>query len=86
MEVPREAKVLITNPTDAAEEETSLPTMQSSQEETISRTPVEDDDELSQENSTVDVALTERGNFVTQENGKSEVLSRQESQTQTFTD
>uniref|UniRef100_A0A3Q4BIU0 TNFR-Cys domain-containing protein n=1 Tax=Mola mola TaxID=94237 RepID=A0A3Q4BIU0_MOLML len=85
-EMPREAIVLITNPTDAAEEETSLPIGQSSQEESVFRTPVEDEDQLSQEMSTVDVVLTDRGNFVTQEKGKSEVLSRQESQTQTFTD
>uniref|UniRef100_A0A3Q4BIS4 TNFR-Cys domain-containing protein n=1 Tax=Mola mola TaxID=94237 RepID=A0A3Q4BIS4_MOLML len=77
------AIVLITNPTDAAEEETSLPIGQSSQEESVFRTPVEDEDQLSQEMSTVDVVLTDRGNFVTQEKGKSEVLSRQESQTQT---
>lgn len=58
---------------------------QSSQEEGSSRAPEENEDEPSQELSTTDVLLTDKGNFVTQENGKTEILSRQESQTQTFT-
>jgi len=48
------------------------------------RTPVENEDELSvPEMSTEDHGITENGNFVAQELGKVEVLSRQESQTQT---
>lgn len=45
-------------------------------------TPEENMDEDSQETC----KLTENGNFVTQERGKSDILSRQESQTCTFTD
>ncbi|KAM4562759.1 tumor necrosis factor receptor superfamily member 5 [Odontesthes bonariensis] len=46
------------------------------------RTPVENEDELSvPEMSTEDHGITENGNFVAQELGKAEVLSRQESQT-----
>lgn len=81
---PKEAKVLIANPTDHAD--FTSPELVSSQEEVSSRAPEENEDEPSQEMSTADVLLTERGNYVTQENGKSEILSRQESQTQTFTD
>ncbi|XP_038577817.1 tumor necrosis factor receptor superfamily member 5 isoform X1 [Micropterus salmoides] len=77
--------VLITTPTDQTDEESTLPEVQTSQEEGFGRTPEENEDELSQEMST-DVVFTENGNFVTQENGKTEILSRQESQTQTFTD
>lgn len=59
--------------------------LQSSQEEAGVRTPEENEDELSQE-VLPDLVLSENGNYVTQENGKSSILSRQESQTQTFTD
>ena len=80
----REVKVLLPKPTDV-EEESMSPEMLSTQEETSFRTPEENEDEPSQEISG-DRVYTENGNFVTQENGKSEILSRQESQTQTFTD
>ncbi|XP_051280149.1 tumor necrosis factor receptor superfamily member 5 [Dicentrarchus labrax] len=77
---------LITQPTDN-EEESMSPEMLSSQEESSLRTPVENEDEPSQEmSSDMGQRLTENGNFVTQENGKTYVLSRQESQTQTLTD
>ncbi len=75
-----EANTLI--PTQAEPDpvdESTMPEMVSSQEEGSLRTPVEDEDELSQENS-INVALTVNGNLVTQENGKAEKLSRQESQ------
>lgn len=56
-----------------------LPEPESTQEETSTpeygMTPEENLDEESQAN------FTENGNFVTQEKGKSEILSRQESQT-----
>ncbi|XP_034392430.1 tumor necrosis factor receptor superfamily member 5 isoform X1 [Cyclopterus lumpus] len=84
-EPQRETNVLITNPTDAIEEESLVPDLQCSHEEAGVRTPEENEDELSQVLSE-DFVLTENGNFVTQEDGKSIVLSRQESQTQTFTD
>ncbi|KAM6930076.1 tumor necrosis factor receptor superfamily member 5 isoform 1-T1 [Lycodopsis pacificus] len=84
-EPQRETKVLITNPTDPTEEESMMHELQSSQEEAGVRTPEENEDELSQE-VLPDLALSENGNYVTQENGKSSILSRQESQTQTFTD
>ncbi|KAM8753591.1 tumor necrosis factor receptor superfamily member 5 isoform 1-T1 [Acanthopagrus schlegelii] len=61
------------------EEESTSPDMHSTQEEGFTRTP-EEDDELSVPMSPT--ALTDRGNLVTQENGKTEQLSRQESQTQ----
>ncbi|XP_070766548.1 tumor necrosis factor receptor superfamily member 5 [Enoplosus armatus] len=83
-EPQRETNVLIT-PLNPTEEESTMPEVQTSQEEGFGRTPEENEDEPSQEMST-DVVFTERGNFVTQENGKTEILSRQESQTQTFTD
>ncbi|TNN71158.1 hypothetical protein EYF80_018678 [Liparis tanakae] len=79
----RETRVLITNPTDAIEDESLVPDRQSSQEEADARTPEENEDELSQELSD-DYVLTDNGNVVTQEDGKSAVLSRQESQTQTL--
>ncbi|XP_035512976.1 tumor necrosis factor receptor superfamily member 5 [Morone saxatilis] len=76
----------ITQPTDN-EEEFMSPEMQSSQEESSLRTPVENEDEPSQEmSSDMGQRLTENGNFVTQENGKTYILSRQESQTHTVTD
>nr|ACQ58926.1 Tumor necrosis factor receptor superfamily member 5 precursor [Anoplopoma fimbria] len=81
----REANVLINPPTNPIEEESIMPELQSSQEEAGARTPEENEDEHSQE-VLVDLALTENGNYVTQENGKSTVLSRQESQTQTLTE
>ncbi|XP_037627859.1 tumor necrosis factor receptor superfamily member 5 isoform X2 [Sebastes umbrosus] len=76
----RETRVVITNPT--TEEESLMPELQSSQEEAGVMTPEENEDEHSQDLA----VLTENGNYVTQENGKSTILSRQESQTQTFTD
>ncbi|NP_001254588.1 tumor necrosis factor receptor superfamily member 5 precursor [Gasterosteus aculeatus] len=79
----RETRVLITNPTEPAEEESLTPELLSTQEEAGARTPEENEDELSLE--TPDLVLSENGNFVTQEKGKSSILSRQESQTQTFT-
>lgn len=82
----REARVLITTPTDPPEEESTLPEAQSSMEEGFPRTPEENEDEPSQEISATGVILTDKGNFVKQEMGKTEILSRQESQTQTFTD
>ncbi|XP_076596126.1 tumor necrosis factor receptor superfamily member 5 isoform X1 [Chaetodon auriga] len=80
----RESRGLITTPTEPVDEESTLPEVQSSQDEGFPRTPEENEDEPSQEMSP-DVLLTENGKIVTQENGKAEVLSRQESQTQTFT-
>ncbi|XP_068589745.1 tumor necrosis factor receptor superfamily member 5 [Cebidichthys violaceus] len=79
----RETKVLITNPTDPTEEESTMHELQSSQEEGGARSPEENEDLLSEVSP--DLVLSENGNFVTQENGKSSVLSRQESQPQTFT-
>ncbi|XP_072222938.1 tumor necrosis factor receptor superfamily member 5 isoform X2 [Leuresthes tenuis] len=64
----------------------SLTTEDEMQREAIQelRTPVENEDELSvPEMSTEDHGITENGNCVAQELGKVEVLSRQESQTQT---
>lgn len=54
--------------------------------EPFSRTPEENVHDPSQEmqDSLSDVGLTENGQCVVQENGKAELLSRQESQTQTF--
>ncbi|KAG7221648.1 hypothetical protein INR49_000015 [Caranx melampygus] len=52
-----------------------------SQEEGSTRTPVEDLDEHSEEMS-LDPCRTENGNYVGQEMGKAETLSRQESQTE----
>ncbi|KAL6119458.1 cd40 [Pungitius sinensis] len=78
----KETKVLITNPTDPAEEESLMSELLSKEEAGV-RTPEENEDELSL--ASPDLVLSEKGNFVTQENGKSTILSRQESQTQTFT-
>ncbi|XP_037335549.2 tumor necrosis factor receptor superfamily member 5 isoform X2 [Pungitius pungitius] len=78
----KETKVLITNPTDQAEEESLMSELLSKEEAGV-RTPEENEDELSL--ASPDLVLSEKGNFVTQENGKSTILSRQESQTQTFT-
>ncbi|XP_070823608.1 tumor necrosis factor receptor superfamily member 5 [Chaetodon trifascialis] len=80
----KESRGLITTPTEPVDEESTLPEVQSSQDEGFPRTPEENEDEPSQE-MLPDVLLTENGKIVTQENGKAEVLSRQESQTQTFT-
>ncbi|XP_041802588.1 tumor necrosis factor receptor superfamily member 5 isoform X2 [Chelmon rostratus] len=82
----KEATGLITTPTEPVDEEycTSGSMPESSQDEGFQRTPEENEDEPSQEMSH-DVLLTENGKIVTQENGKAEVLSRQESQTQTIT-
>ncbi|XP_039656092.1 tumor necrosis factor receptor superfamily member 5 isoform X2 [Perca fluviatilis] len=82
----RETKVLITNPTDATEEESmKLPELQSSQEEGGAGPPEENEDQPSQEIS-AGLILTENGKVVTEEYGKSSVLSRQESQPHTFPD
>ncbi|XP_068453877.1 tumor necrosis factor receptor superfamily member 5 isoform X2 [Clinocottus analis] len=83
-EPPKETKVLITNPTDPLEKESVAPDL-SYQDEAGLRTPEENDDQLSKGMSD-DLCFTENGNFVTEEHGKSLVLSRQESQTQTCTD
>ncbi|XP_078111921.1 tumor necrosis factor receptor superfamily member 5 isoform X2 [Sander vitreus] len=81
----RETKVLITNPTDATEEESmKLPELQSSQESGAGP-PEENEDQPSQEMS-AGLVLTENGKLVTEEYGKSSVLSRQESQPHTFPD
>lgn len=69
-----------TEPTVHVEEEFTLPSQEESRV-----TPEENDDESGLEISS-DIALTDNGNFVTQEDGKKEVLSRQESQTQAFSD
>ncbi|XP_040009827.1 tumor necrosis factor receptor superfamily member 5 [Xiphias gladius] len=76
---------LIAPPVDDAEKELMFPEQQSSQEEGGTRTPEENEDELSEEIS-AGVILTDNGNYVTQEKGKTEILSRQESETQTFAD
>ncbi|XP_026188299.1 tumor necrosis factor receptor superfamily member 5 isoform X2 [Mastacembelus armatus] len=73
--------------TQTPEKAPILPQGLSSQEDGGTRTPEENDDSLSQEpQSEPNVILSDKGNFVTQENGKSDILSRQESQTQTFID
>nr|AGM16418.1 CD40 [Lutjanus sanguineus] len=79
---PLRGDTLITTPTDAqnVDEESSCPhEMQSSQEDGFIRTPEEIEDPT-------DVGSTDRGNFVTQETGKTAVLSRQESQPHTYGD
>ncbi|XP_031146477.2 tumor necrosis factor receptor superfamily member 5 isoform X1 [Sander lucioperca] len=82
----RETRVLITYPTDATEEESmKLPELQSSQEEGGAGPPEENEDQPSQEIS-AGLLLTENGKLVTEEYGKSSVLSRQESQPHTFPD
>lgn len=55
-------------------------------DDSLPRTPEENEHEPSQEilESMSDVGLTEKGQCVVQENGKTELLPRQESQTQTF--
>ncbi|XP_030280003.1 tumor necrosis factor receptor superfamily member 5 isoform X1 [Sparus aurata] len=76
----QEEHIFIPEQPDPLDEEESMsPDMHSTQEEGFTRTP-EEDDELSVPMSPT--ALTDRGNLVTQENGKTEQLSRQESQTQ----
>lgn len=62
---------------DHHEEELSAPEMESKQEDSSLRTPEENEDQLAH-------GTSDNGNVVTQENGKAEVLSRQESQTATF--
>ncbi|XP_022618887.1 tumor necrosis factor receptor superfamily member 5-like [Seriola dumerili] len=93
-EVPRETRIPVT-PDDDTDKEPMFPVRQLSQEESSTRTPEENLDELSAEGS-MDPNRTENGNYVGQEMGKTETLSRQESQTeplhrqlsqtQTFTD
>nr|XP_046253486.1 tumor necrosis factor receptor superfamily member 5 [Scatophagus argus] len=63
-----------------AEEESMFPEVRSPSECCV-RTPVENEDE-----STIDERLTDNGNFVMEENGKTEVVSQEESQAQTFLD
>ena len=70
-------------PADDTENDFSFPEQRSSQEEVGTRAPEENEDEPSEEMS-AGVILTENGNYVTQEKGKTEILSRQESETQTF--
>lgn len=70
---------LIATPSDYFDEESML---HSSKEEDFLRTPEENEDQPSQEIS-ADLR-TDKGNFVAQENGKAEILSRQESQTHAF--
>ncbi|XP_028438663.1 tumor necrosis factor receptor superfamily member 5 isoform X2 [Perca flavescens] len=82
----RETKVVITTPTDATDEESmKLSELQSSQEEGGAGPPEENEDQPSQEIS-AGLILTENGKVVTEEYGKSSVLSRQESQPHTFPD
>ncbi|XP_073327118.1 tumor necrosis factor receptor superfamily member 5 isoform X1 [Pagrus major] len=75
----KEEKMFIPEQPDPLDEESMSPEMQSTQEEGFTRTPEEDDEQSVPMSPT---ALTDRGNLVTQENGKAEQLSRQESQTQ----
>ncbi|KAG8002429.1 hypothetical protein GBF38_014832 [Nibea albiflora] len=72
---------LVTTPT--GEEESTMPEPLS-QEEGFGRTPEENEDELTSQETSTDVLLTDKGNYVTQENGKTEILSRQESQTPAY--
>ncbi|TMS15814.1 Tumor necrosis factor receptor superfamily member 5 [Larimichthys crocea] len=73
---------LVTTPT--SDEESTMPEPLSSQEEGFGRTPEENEDELASQEMSTDVLLTDKGRILTQENGKTEILSRQESQTQTY--
>ncbi|KAM8863782.1 tumor necrosis factor receptor superfamily member 5 isoform 2-T2 [Spinachia spinachia] len=75
----RETRVLITNPTDP--DESLAPELLSTREEAGVRTPEENEVQLSI--GSPDVVLSDNGNFVTQENGKSAIFSRQESQSVT---
>lgn len=76
----QEEHIFIPEQPDPLDEEESMsPDMHSTQEEGFTRTPEEDDEQSVPMSPT---ALTDRGNLVTQENGKTEQLSRQESQTQ----
>ncbi|GAA6216685.1 tumor necrosis factor receptor superfamily member 5-like isoform X2 [Lates japonicus] len=83
-ELPREANALMVTQ-EETEKELTIPEQPSTQEEGASRTPEENEDELSTELS-AGVIITDNGNYVVQENGKADILSRQESQTQTYTD
>lgn len=74
-----EHRILVDTPTDPAEKEPTMPEQESTPDDEFQNTPVENEDEPLQENST-SVALTENGNFVKQESGKGPVISRQESQ------
>uniref|UniRef100_UPI0037E8E151 tumor necrosis factor receptor superfamily member 5 n=1 Tax=Semicossyphus pulcher TaxID=241346 RepID=UPI0037E8E151 len=75
----REVNV-IRNPTDVAE---VVPILKPMQEEHMSSTPEENEDDQSQDRS-LDVGFTANGQCVQQEMGKTEQLSRQESQTDTL--
>ncbi|XP_018545316.1 tumor necrosis factor receptor superfamily member 5 isoform X1 [Lates calcarifer] len=83
-ELPGEANTLMVTQ-EETEKELTIPEQPSTQEEGASRTPEENEDELSTELS-AGVIITDNGNYVVQENGKADILSRQESQTQTYTD
>ncbi|XP_042348547.1 tumor necrosis factor receptor superfamily member 5 isoform X2 [Plectropomus leopardus] len=78
-----ETRVPIMHPTGPIEEESMFSEMRSSQEEGCSG-PEENEHQPNQEASAA--GRTEGGNFLAQENGKSVVISRQESQTQSFID
>ncbi|XP_077371493.1 tumor necrosis factor receptor superfamily member 5 [Festucalex cinctus] len=77
---------LIASPTsDGDHEEATLPGVQTSLAESNgSGKPEENEDGLS-EAALENLHLSDKGNYVTQENGKAEVLSRQESQSMTVT-
>ncbi|XP_071333416.1 tumor necrosis factor receptor superfamily member 5 isoform X2 [Trachinotus anak] len=75
-EVPR----VPMTPEDDTVKEPMFPEQQFSQEEGGTRTPEENDDELCRDMS-IDPNRTENGNYVGQESGKTEKVSRQESQT-----
>ncbi|XP_061553935.1 tumor necrosis factor receptor superfamily member 5 [Phycodurus eques] len=81
-------KVLITSLIpDSVDEEAVSPVAQASLEDTGSGgtgEPEENEDSPSQA-APGDLLFTDKGNYVTQENGKAEVLSRQESQSMTVT-
>lgn len=73
---------MVTTPTDPGHDSLLTEQLSSLEEE---RTPVEVDDDQSEEMLTtigVCLPLTDNGNLLTQEIGKTEKLSRQESQTQ----
>ncbi|XP_068187169.1 tumor necrosis factor receptor superfamily member 5 isoform X2 [Antennarius striatus] len=73
--------VVVTHPTDCTKDEFPPSQELLSETDDFMKTPVENEDTMSQEEATTGVLLTDRGNYVTQENGKSAVRSRQESQT-----
>lgn len=73
---PKENKPLVTNPEDAAHEST-FSEHQISRDEP--RTPVEVDDDLSQEISiTTEIQFTDKGKYVMQDKGMKEMKSEDE--------